>query len=95
MKTTQLPAVTIQQAALPSANINLTTSSNVIGAASPSNTLIISFTPSATMSLSGAGAIDIGVPYWYKVGNTGEFMYNPTAQKKCSSECFRVVTSGL
>ena len=47
------------------------------------------------MCPEGAGKIEIEVPTWYVVGNTAEYMYNPTANDRCSSSCMRVSNSEI
>lgn len=47
------------------------------------------------MAPDGAGVIEIGIPYWYIIQQTGERMYNPTASNKCSSACMKITSSGL
>lgn len=71
MRTIAMPSITIQQAITPSGNVNITTSSNVLGVSTSSNTLVVKFKPKSTMSPSGSGTIEIGVPYWYEIGSTG------------------------
>lgn len=47
------------------------------------------------MAPGGAGRIDLKIPYWYYVDNTGDYMYNPTATNKCSSDCMDIYSSFL
>jgi hypothetical protein len=54
-----VPAVTVQQLTMPTANIQIMSSSNVLGEQTPSNTLTVTFKPATTMAPGGAGSIDI------------------------------------
>lgn len=80
---------------MPTSNVALVTSSNRLGNTTSSNYLNVTFTPSTTMAPDGKGTIEIGVPYWYILQQTGERMYNPTASNKCASSCMKITSSGL
>lgn len=95
MKTVQVSGLTIQQGVLPASNVQLSSTSNILGDTAAQNTLSVTFDPVSTMDPSGKGKIQIGVPFWYKVGETGELMYSPSARDKCSSDCMTVTYSQL
>jgi hypothetical protein len=80
---------------LPIENIKMSTSSNVLGDKTSANTLTFSWTPKTTMNPSGAGSITMEMPFWYKIKDTGVYMYDSVAKNKCSSTCMQVTASEL
>ena len=93
--TTSMPSITIQGQLMPTENIFLESSSDVLGNTKSSTYLDITFTPQTTMPPGGAGHIDIGMPYQYFLTTSGRRMYNPTATNKCSSSCMNIFESEL
>lgn len=75
--------------------VQLTSSDKTVGSSKSSNTLRLEFTPSKTLSRTGSGRIDIGLPYWYLIQGTGQYSYNPGAEDKCSSDCMSITNSAL
>ena len=47
------------------------------------------------MSELNSGWIGIGIPEWYRVDSTFEYMYPNDAQNMCSSTCFRTISSSM
>lgn len=80
---------------MPDSNVEITSTSTVLGDTTSGNTLVIDFTPKTTMSPGGSGRVDLTIPYWYFVDQTGEYMYNPTATNKCASDCMNIYESFL
>ena len=57
MKTVQVSGLTIQQGVMPTANVKLSSSSNILGDKAAQNTLSVTFEPVTTMDPSGKGKI--------------------------------------
>ena len=64
-----------------------------MAASNSGNTLNIAFTPVTTFNPGGSGTIEVRFPYWFFLVSSGEYSYNPTAENKCTSECFRLTSS--
>ena len=93
--TKQLPNLTIKVAELPAANVLLTTTDTSVASSKSSNQLIVKFTPSKTLSRTGSGRIDIGVPDWWKIGQTAGEMYNAALTNKCYCDSMTITYSKL
>lgn len=57
MKTVQVSGLTIQQGVMPTANVKLSSSSDILGDKAAQNTLSVTFEPVTTMDPSGKGKI--------------------------------------
>lgn len=95
LATVPIDGITILQDTMPATSVKVGSNTNILGNSIATNTLSVTFTPKTRMSPNGKGTIHVGVPYWYKIGTTGERMYSATAENKCSSTCMTVTYSKL
>lgn len=76
-------------------DLEVSSSSTIVGDRSFDNELIVKFTPSKPMSPTRSGKIEIELPDWVNVNNNIEPMYDPAALNKCYSDELQVTNSGL
>lgn len=78
---------------MPSDNVKLESSSQVLGDSDPNVTLTIQVTPIFLVSKTGKGMIQLKIPYWYRVGNKNNMMFNEQDRDSCTSDDFFVESS--
>jgi hypothetical protein len=65
MKAVEVPGITILEEEMPVSGVALSSDSDQLGFSGAANELTVKFTPKTTMSPSGKGTVQIGVPMWW------------------------------
>lgn len=74
-------------------NIEISSSSNIIGYSGLDNAVTFKFTPSYSTSPTKNGRIVIDFPLWFDVADDLNMMFNRFAKNTCTSTDFNVISS--
>ena len=78
---------------MPESNIEISSSSNVLGYSKLDNAVTFKFTPVYTSSPTKNGLIVIDFPSWYEVAGSLNMMFNELMVNSCSSPDMRILAS--